>query len=128
VKVLGQALHEIGLVSRPEQKQVELYFMHGLGHPLGLAVHDVFDRTRPFEPGMVVTNEPGLYVRKDDVLASKVFKDLPADEQAGISEALARYEDMGVRIEDNVQITDGEPRVLSQELPRTVEEIEAFLA
>lgn len=128
LEVLGAQLVELGLVTEPSQEQVELYFMHGVGHPVGMFVHDVFDRTRPFEPGMVVTLEPGLYVRPDDVEASEVFRGLTDDEQARIRRALERYTGIGVRIEDDVLITGGEPEVLSAGLERTVEEVEALMA
>lgn len=127
LEVLGEELLELGLITENVQEQVELYFMHGVGHPIGMFVHDVFDRTRPFEPGMVVTIEPGLYVRRDDVEASEVFQKLGEEQQAAIRKALDRYEGIGVRIEDDVLITEGEPEVLSDGLPRTVEELEAFL-
>ena len=77
---------------------------------------------------MVATIEPGIYVRRADVEASDVFKALTAEQQAAIGAALDRYDGIGVRIEDDVLITDGEPVVLSDGLARTVEEIEAFLA
>jgi len=76
----------------------------------------------------VVTLEPGIYVRGADVLASDVYEALPAGDRAAIAEALGRYADVGVRIEDDVLVTDGEPDVLSDALPRTVEGLEAFLA
>jgi Xaa-Pro aminopeptidase len=127
LEVLGEELVKLGLITENVQDQVELYFVHGVGHPVGMFVHDVFDRTRPFEPGMVVTLEPGLYVRRDDVEASEVFKKLGEEQQAKIREALDRYEGIGVRIEDDVLITEGEPEVLSANLPRTVKDLEDFL-
>jgi len=128
LEVFEEELTKLGLITEAVQKQVELYYMHGLGHPIGMFVHDVFDRTRPLEPGMVVTLEPGLYVRRADVEASEVFRELPEDQQATIRKALDRYEGIGVRIEDDILITDGEPEVLSEGLPRTVEDLEGFLA
>lgn len=128
LEVFGEELVKLGLIAEPVQEQVELYYMHGLGHPIGMFVHDVFDRTRPLEPGMVVTLEPGLYVRRDDVEASETFENLDEEQQAKIRKALDRYEGIGVRIEDDVLVTEGAPEVLSQGLARTVEEIEAFLA
>jgi Xaa-Pro aminopeptidase len=127
IRILGEDLLELGLVSRNEREQVRLYFPHGLGHQLGLRVHDVVDRDRPLEPGMIVTDEPGIYVRADDVRASPVYLALPANERAGIDAALARYAGIGVRIEDDVLITAGAPRNLSAAAPRTVEEIEAWM-
>jgi Xaa-Pro aminopeptidase len=75
-------------------------FIHGLGHHLGLDTHDVGDVHRPLEAGAVITVEPGIYLR---------------DEQ------------IGVRIEDDVLITGDGNRVLTQEIPKSVEEIEGRL-
>jgi Xaa-Pro aminopeptidase len=128
VEALGDRLLALELVSRNEPQQVSLYFMHGIGHPLGLTVHDVMERTRPFEPGMVITLEPGLYVRREAVMASRQYGSLPVAEQRSVAAALERYAGIGVRIEDNVLITEGAPRVLSGGVPRTVEEIEQLMA
>lgn len=77
------------------------YFIHGTGHHLGLEVHDpVSDRSRPLEPGMVITIEPGIYIPE---------------------------ENLGVRIEDDVLVTRGGYRILSRELPREAEEIERMM-
>ena len=127
IRLLGEDLHKLGLVSRNEREQVRMYFPHGLGHQLGLRVHDVVDRSRPLEPGMIVTNEPGLYVRPADVRANPVYLALPANERAGIDAALTRYADIGVRIEDDVLVTAGAPRNLSAAAPRTVADVEAWM-
>jgi len=128
VERLGEELLELGLVTENLPEQVALYFPHGLGHPLGLQVHDEFDRTRVLEPGMVWSLEPGLYVRPNDVTASAPFAALDAERQAAVRAALDRYAGLGVRIEDDVLITDGPPRVLSDGAPRTVADIEAWMA
>jgi Xaa-Pro aminopeptidase len=128
VDVIGRELLKLGLITKNVREQVVLYFFHGLGHPLGLQTHDVFDRARAFAPGMVVTNEPGVYVRKDDVLSSEVFGKLPASEQESIRAALSRYDGIGVRIEDDMLITEGEPKMLSAGAPRSPKEIEALMA
>ena len=72
-------------------------FPHGIGHHVGLEVHDPAGPGVPLEPGMVITVEPGLYFSE---------------------------EGLGVRIEDMVLVTPGGARVLSESLPRTVHEIE----
>ena len=77
---------------------------------------------------MVFTNEPGVYVRKDDILASEIFKQLPPAEQASLRDAVTKYDGIGIRIEDDVLITAGEPKILSAGAPRTVKEIEAWMA
>jgi Xaa-Pro aminopeptidase len=127
-EVVGRELLKLGLVTTNTREQSELYLFHGPGHPLGLQTHDVYDRQRAFEPNMVFTNEPGIYVRKDDVLASEVFKKLPAAEQQSIRVALDRYDGIGVRIEDDVLITAGEPKVLSAGAPRAASDVEAWMA
>jgi Xaa-Pro aminopeptidase len=127
VRLLGEDLLRLGLISRNETPQVRWYFLHGLGHHLGLRTHDVNDRTVALAAGMIVTNEPGLYIRPAAVKASPVFTALPDGEQKGIEAALAKYADIGVRIEDDILITEGEAKNLSAGAPRTVEEIERLM-
>ncbi|MBP2648716.1 MAG: Xaa-Pro aminopeptidase [Gemmatimonadetes bacterium] len=75
----------------------DTYYIHGLSHWLGMDVHDVGDYTTPFAPGMVLTVEPGIYI---------------PDEQ------------LGVRIEDDVLVTDAGHDLLSSKAPRSPDEIE----
>jgi Xaa-Pro aminopeptidase len=128
LEVVGRELAKLGLVTKNDPAQAGLYLFHGSGHPLGLQTHDVYDRARPFESGMVFTNEPGVYVRKDDILASDVFKNLTASEQASMRAAVDRYDGIGVRIEDDILITAGEPKVLSAGAPRSSRDVETFMA
>jgi Xaa-Pro aminopeptidase len=97
-----------------EAKAYMPYYMHSIGHWIGMDVHDVGaygkDRSRPFEPGMVLTVEPGLYIAPD------------------ASEAPAEFRGLAVRIEDDLAVTTGAARNLSHGLPRSVAEIEAFMA
>ena len=76
------------------------YFPHGTSHHLGLDVHDLGDKYRPFEPGMVYTCEPGIYIREEGI---------------------------GVRIENDILITESEPIDLTASIPREVEEIETLM-
>ena len=89
------------------------FFMHGLSHWLGLDVHDVGvygpDRSRPLEPGMVITVEPGLYIAPD--------ADVPA-----------QYRGIGIRIEDNILITDGGNENLTASVVKRADDIEALMA
>ncbi|MCU1384335.1 MAG: hypothetical protein JWL71_3032 [Acidobacteria bacterium] len=128
IDIVGGELLKLGLVTKNTSEQAGLYLFHGTGHPLGLQVHDVYDRARPYQAGMVFTNEPGIYVRKDDILGSEIFRQLPAADQASMRAAVLRYDGIGVRIEDDVLITAGEPQILSAGAPRTVKEIEAWMA
>lgn len=86
----------------------EKYWRHGCTHHLGLDVHDVGDTSLPLAPGCVVTVEPGLYIPPNS--------DLPKE-----------YWNIGVRIEDDVLITEEGHRVLTAACPKTVEEIEALM-
>jgi len=82
-------------------KPLGQYFIHGLGHNIGLDVHDPGDSCKPLMPGQVVTVEPGIYIPE---------------------------ENLGVRIEDDVLITETGYELLSSKLPRSAEEIEAIMA
>ena len=77
------------------------YFIHGLGHSVGLNVHDPMDYDRPLEPGMVVTMEPGIYIPEENI---------------------------GVRIEDEIAITKDGNEVLTERLPKDPDEIERIMA
>jgi Xaa-Pro aminopeptidase len=96
-----------------EAKAYQAYYMHSIGHWIGMDVHDVGsygkDRNRPFEPGMVLTVEPGIYIAKD-------AEDAP-EELRGIA----------VRIEDDIAVTKEGWRNLNHGLPRSVEEIHEFM-
>jgi Xaa-Pro aminopeptidase len=90
------------------------FFMHKTGHWLGLDVHDVgdykvADQWRLLEPGMVMTIEPGIYVSPGDKSVDK------------------RWRGIGIRIEDDVQVTRTGPDLLTTGLPRSVEEIERHM-
>jgi len=118
LNVLGQGLIDLGLLSGPldqviEEQTYRRFFMHRTGHWLGMDVHDVGDYRigeawRVLEPGMVMTVEPGLYVR-------------PADD---IDE---RWWNIGIRIEDDVAVTRKGAQLLSGGFLREIEEIEAVV-
>src|ERR1043166_6507672 len=100
--------------------------MHGNGHWLGMNVHDVGGGAS-FEPGMVFTNEPGIYVRLD---ALDNLPKTPETEKfiAAVRPAFEKYRGIGVRIEDDVVVTADGYHNLSAALPRTINDIEAFMA
>lgn len=125
---LGEDLLRLGLITKNDPAQVRLYFRHGLGHPIGLQVHDMARPTRPLEPGNVMAVEPGLYVRKADIVASPAFKALSAEEQKKVSAAIDRYADIGVRIEDDILITRDGYELLSGAAPRAAADIEKWMA
>ena len=86
-------------MSHIRSKGYEKYFIHGTSHHIGLDVHDVGDTSRPFEPNMVITAEPGIYIPE---------------------------EQLGIRIEDDVLVTPTGYRVLSN-FPKEISEIEALV-
>jgi Xaa-Pro aminopeptidase len=85
----------------PEKKALKKYYMHGIGHPIGLDVHDVSVIGAPMQAGTVVTCEPGIYIPE---------------------------EKLGVRLEDTVLITEDGPRSLMADIPMEADEIEALMA
>lgn len=84
----------------PDAPLYKKYFMHGTAHFLGLDVHDVGTKHQAFEPGMVLTCEPAIYIREEQI---------------------------GIRIENDLLITDGQPIDLMEDIPITTEEIEQLM-
>lgn len=120
-RVLATKLVEWGLVEGPVERVLELglqrrWTLHGTGHMLGMDVHDcAVARTETYvdgtlEPGMCLTVEPGLYFQADDLTVPE------------------EYRGIGVRIEDDVLVTEDGNRVLSAALPRTADDVEAWMA
>ncbi|MFI1091821.1 aminopeptidase P family protein [Streptomyces sp. NPDC020917] len=120
-RVLAEKLVEWGLVEGPVERVLELalqrrWTLHGTGHMLGLDVHDCAQaRTEAYvdctlEPGMVLTVEPGLYFQADDLTVPE------------------EYRGIGVRIEDDILVTEDGNRNLSAGLPRTSGDVEAWMA
>lgn len=120
IEVLTEGMVRLGLLKGDpkeliKEKKHEQFYMHGLGHMLGIDVHDVgvyyYDKeSRALEPGVVMTVEPGLYISPDT-------KDIPE-----------QYLGIGVRIEDDVLCTTNGPRVLTSKVPKNADEIEALMA
>lgn len=95
---LAERLSEIGLIE--DKKDLSKYYYHGVSHFLGLDVHDVGSRAAKFKPGMVLTVEPGLYIAEESI---------------------------GIRIEDNVVITETGARNLSTNIVKSVDDIESLM-
>ncbi len=115
-----EGLRELGLLSGDtddlmESEAYKPFYMHRVGHWLGIDVHDVGSYKngagwRSFEPGMVTTIEPGIYIAPDN------------------DDVARRWRGIGVRIEDDVLVTQQGNRILSEGVPRGAEEIEAYMA
>jgi Xaa-Pro aminopeptidase len=137
---LATGLARLGLIEAPtatydcqaaggvrECPQYRIWYMHGLGHGVGLAVHDPdISHVAGFQPGSAVTIEPGIYIRRD---ALDHLPDTPRNREilSRLRPVAQRYFDIGVRIED-VYIFDenGVDRV-SRGVPREIDEIEALM-
>ncbi|XKM13218.1 Xaa-Pro aminopeptidase [Orbaceae bacterium ac157xtp] len=97
-----------------KNKAINDFYMHGLGHWLGIDVHDVGDyksigRERMLEPGMVITVEPGIYINKN----------------ANVPE---QFKGIGIRIEDNIVITENGNEVLTSDAPKEIADIEQLMS
>lgn len=116
-----------GGTRRIPRSQTSLFAIHGLGHWLGMNVHDVGDYGAPFKPGMIYTNEPGIYIRED---ALDYLPDTPEVKAmlAKIRPAFEKYKNIGVRIEDDMLVTENGYEWMTKKLPRKLEDIEAFMA
>ena len=126
IKVFKAGLYKLGLITDSDSdQQVRIWFNHGISHGIGLNVHD--PGGREFQPGMAITMEPGIYIRPD---ALDNLPKTPENEKfiAAVRPAFEKYKGIGVRIEDDVLITTGEPKVLSANIPSKLEEVEATIA
>lgn len=124
---INEGLFKLGLVTDKNSQQVGIWFIHGLGHWLGMNVHDVGRYGAPLKAGMVYTNEPGIYIREDaldnlpDTPELKAFKEK-------VRPVFEKYKNIGVRIEDDMLVTDGGVEWMTKNLPRSIADIETFMA
>jgi Xaa-Pro aminopeptidase len=107
IKIMEEELIGLGLFDKedvkrqdPSKPMYKKYFMHGTSHSLGLDVHDVGDTSTPMQPGMVFTCEPGIYIREEGI---------------------------GIRLENDVLVTSGDPDDLMKNIPIDYEEIESLM-
>jgi Xaa-Pro aminopeptidase len=105
VQVIADGLLKLGIIK--DRSEVRKYFMHGTSHYLGLDVHDV-GTYKTLEPGMVITVEPGIYIPEG-------------------SDCDPKYWNIGVRIEDDILVTEGGYEILSDGAPREIDEIEKLM-
>jgi len=139
-KILMVGLEKLGLVTDINSLwQRRLYIQHGFGHAIGLEVHDVWSWHGPrldkinMKPGMVMTMEPGLYFpekRLETYLESLNGKVPEAEIEAfrnKVAPVYARYAGFGVRIEDDILITEDGNEILSVRVPKEIAEIERLM-
>jgi len=123
VELLTEGMKKLGLLKGRtkeliKKKSYMKYYMHGVGHYLGLDVHDAgryyedhkAKTSKTFAPGMVLTVEPGLYIPPDD------------------KSAPSKYRGIGIRIEDDVLVTEDGNRNLTAAVPKDADAIEAIMA
>ena len=120
VRVIAEGLLELGILQGELEQLIaeqayRPFYMHRAGHWLGLDVHDVgsyqqHDGWRELEPGMLLTIEPGIYISPDD------------------QNVEARWRGIGVRIEDNLLVTEHGHEVLTSAVPKERAQIEALMA
>ena len=96
-ELLGESCLKLRLVT--DAKDYKKYYMHSIGHHLGMDTHDIGPRNSVLKEGMVITIEPGLYVPEERI---------------------------GVRIEDDILVTKDGFKVLSHMIPKEIEELESF--
>jgi Xaa-Pro aminopeptidase len=126
VDVIKAGLLRLGLITDASGDQYRVWYTHGSGHWIGLDVHDLGDGQRPLEPGMSFVIEPGVYIRES------ALEHLPKTPQnlafiEKVRPAVQKYKDTGIRVEDSFVLTETGLHRLSSKVPRTVDEIEAFM-
>ena len=119
VEMLTEAMLKLGLLVGDKEKIIKekeyrKFYMHSVGHMLGVEVHDVAktregEEYKTFQPGMVMTVEPGLYIDPES-------ENVPPE-----------YLGIGVRIEDNILVTESGCEVLTAAVPKTIDEIEKLM-
>jgi len=125
-EVIKAGLLKLGLITDAKGEQFRTWYTHGICHWIGMDVHDVGDYDRPLAPGMAFVVEPGLYIRPQ---ALDDMADTPANREfkEKVKAAVEKYKNIGVRIEDSFLLTESGLKRLSATVPRTIEEVEAWL-
>jgi Xaa-Pro aminopeptidase len=127
VRTISQGLVDLGLLRESlervlEEQLYQAFFMHKTSHYLGMDVHDVGayfseGKPRPLEPGMVITVEPGVYVSAEEELVPQKYREL-------FALVASQYRGIGIRIEDDVLVTEAGAEVLSAAIVKSVADVE----
>ncbi len=125
-EVIKEGLFKLGLITSKDNNEFRTWFMHGTSHWIGMNVHDVGDYRTLLAPGMVLTVEPGIYIRPD---ALDWLPKTPENERfiQAVRPAFEKYKGIGIRIEDDILVTTGDPVNLSASIPRKLEDVEATM-
>ena len=120
IEIITQGLVDLSILNGELNELIEKgayrdFYMHRVGHWMGMDVHDVGSygkngNWRKYLPGMITTIEPGIYFKED-------LKNAPKE-----------YLNIGIRIEDDVLVTEGDPEVLTSSVPKTIKDIEKVMS
>lgn len=126
-QVITDGLFKLGLIPDKTSGWERLWYMHGWGHWLGMNVHDVGNYGVPLEEGMIMTNEPGIYIREDtlDYVPDTMENRKKLEKIRPIFE---KYKNIGVRIEDDMLITKNGVEWMTKALPRKIKDVEDFMS
>jgi Xaa-Pro aminopeptidase len=126
LETIKDGLLKLGLITDRDSSQYRIWFMHSTSHWLGMNVHDLGTKDVKFEPNMVFTIEPGIYIRED---ALDYLEKTPENEKFinAVRPAFNKYKGIGVRIEDDVVVTSDSYKNMTVALPRTIPDIEKFM-
>ena len=141
VKVIKEGLYRLGLITdKNSQWQHRAWLMYNISHWVGLDVHDVGGRGpddgkgRRFEPGMVFTVEPGLYIREEtlEYLPTMLGRSGATKEELeafvnAVRPAVQKYANIGIRIEDDILVTESGHEILSSKAPKEIDAIEKLM-
>lgn len=141
VEVINEGLFRLGLITNRESDwQHRVSLMYYISHWIGLDVHDVGGRGpddgvgRKLEPGMVLTVEPGIYIRKEsfDHLEEMLGRNAPEKKELeafleAVKPAVEKYAGIGIRIEDDILITEMGHEILSKKVPKEIDDIRKLM-